>query len=80
MPLLLNVEKVVGKGFMNNFITLTLKSLMEYGCLIVEQIANKVFYFGLNGFPMFINMHKCVPIQLKFKFAPFVTTLHYMPH
>jgi hypothetical protein len=29
---------------------------------------------------MFINMHKCVPIQLKFKFAPFVTTLHYMPH
>ncbi len=31
MPLFLNVEKVVGKGFMNNLITLILKSLMEYG-------------------------------------------------
>jgi hypothetical protein len=50
------------------------------GGKLVEKIANKVFYFGSNGLAMFINMHNCVPIQLRFKFAPFVTTLHYMPH
>ncbi len=64
--MLSNVEKVVGKGFMNNFITLILKSLMEYEGLIVEKISNKVFYFGLDGLAMFINMHKCVFIQLRF--------------
>jgi hypothetical protein len=42
IPLLLNVEKVLVRGFMNNFITLILKSLMEYGGLIVEHVANKV--------------------------------------
>jgi len=30
MALLLNLEKVVGKGFANNFITLILGFLMEY--------------------------------------------------
>jgi hypothetical protein len=79
IPLLLNVEKVLVRGFMNNFITLILKSLMEYGGLIVEHVANSV-YCGLDGLAMFINMHKCVPIELRFKFAPFMTTLHYMPN
>jgi hypothetical protein len=31
MALLLNLEKVVGKGFTNNLITMILGFLMEYG-------------------------------------------------
>jgi hypothetical protein len=49
MPLLLNLEKVVGKGFVDNFATSILRSLMKYGCLIVEQIDSKMVCFALDG-------------------------------
>jgi hypothetical protein len=49
MPLLLNFEKLVGKGFVDNLATSILKSRMKYGCLIVEQIGSKLVCFGLDG-------------------------------
>ncbi len=49
MPLLLNLERVVGKGFVDNLATSILRSLMKYGCLIVEQIGSKIVCFGLDG-------------------------------
>ncbi len=72
---LLNLERVVGGGFLNNFTLLILKSLDEYGGMIVEQIANKVVCFSLNGVLVFIGVHIGVIIQLKFKVTLFFTTV-----
>jgi hypothetical protein len=60
MSLLLNLERVIGKGFAYNFTTLILRSLMEYGSSIVEYIVSKVVCFGSNGVVMFTNMHTIV--------------------
>ncbi len=49
VPLLLNLERVVGKGFVNNLATLIFTFLMKYVCLIVEQIGSKMICFRLNG-------------------------------
>jgi hypothetical protein len=48
MPLL-NFERVVDKGFVDNLALSILKSWMKYGCLIVEQIGSKMVCFGLDG-------------------------------
>jgi hypothetical protein len=66
MPLLLNLERVVGRGFVDNLVTSILKSLMKYGCLIVEQISGKMVCFGLDGLQptRFISMHIGVAISL----------------
>jgi hypothetical protein len=45
VPLLLNLERVVGRGFVDNLVTSILKSLMKYGCLIVAQIGSKMVCF-----------------------------------
>jgi hypothetical protein len=42
MALLFNLEKVVGRGFADNLITLIMGFLMEYGGLIIDEIDNKV--------------------------------------
>jgi hypothetical protein len=60
VPLLLNLERVVGGGFSNNFTLLILRSLKEYGGMIVEQIASKVVCFGSNGVLVFIGVHMSV--------------------
>lgn len=64
MPLLLNLERVVGGGFAYNLIALILRPLMEYGSLIVEYIVNKVVCFYSNGIVMFTNMHTSVVTNL----------------
>ncbi len=46
---LLNLERVVGGSFLNNFTLLILRSLEQYGGMILEQIANKVVCIGSNG-------------------------------
>jgi hypothetical protein len=61
MLLLLNLERVFGKiSFVNNLITLILKSLVEYGGLTIEEITNKLDYFGLDGVVVFIDVHTIV--------------------
>jgi len=47
--LVLNLEWVVGIGFVDNLVTSILKSLMKYGCLIVEKIGSKMVCFWLDG-------------------------------
>jgi hypothetical protein len=80
MLLLLNLEKVFGRGSTNNLIVVILRSLVEYGGLIIEQIASKLVYFCLNGVVVFIGVHTSVFIQLKSNSAPFLTLVHYMAH
>jgi hypothetical protein len=56
--LLLNLERVLGGiSFVNNLITLILKSLVDYGGITIEQITNKLDYFGFDGVVMFIDVH-----------------------
>lgn len=78
--MLLNLERVVGRGFAYNFTALILGSLMDYGSLIVEYIVSKLVCFGSNGVVMFTNMHRIVTIQSRFKFSHFLITMHYMAH
>lgn len=80
MPFLLNLERVVGKGITNNLTTLILKSLMEYGDLIMDQIGNKFIYFGVNGVAMFTSLQTSVTIQLRTRSTPFFIPVHYMAH
>jgi hypothetical protein len=62
MVLLLNFEKVFSEGSANNLTTLNLRSLVEYGCLTIKQIANKLVCFDSDGVTMFINLHTNVAI------------------
>ncbi len=80
MFLLLNLEKVFSEGFANNLTTLILKSLVEYGGLTIEHIANKLVCFDSNGVAMFIDLHTNVVIFLKLKFACLLTLVHCMGH
>jgi hypothetical protein len=78
--LLLNLERVVSRGFSNNLILLIVRSWEEYGGLTIEQIVNKVVYFGSNGVLVFTIVNMGVAIQLKSKVAPFFSTMHCMAH
>jgi uncharacterized protein related to proFAR isomerase len=79
--LLLNLERVVSRGFSNNLILLIVRSWEEYDGLTIEQIVNKVVYFGSNGVLVFTIVHMGVVIQLKSKVAPFFSIMHCMaPH
>jgi hypothetical protein len=77
---MLNIERVLSGGFSNNLTLLILRSLEEYGGLIVEQIANKVVCFGSNGVLVFIGDHMGVAAQLKSKVTPFFIAVHDMAH
>jgi hypothetical protein len=72
---LLNLERVIGGNSSNNFTLLILKSLDEYGGMIVEQIVSKVVCFGSNGVLVFIGVHIGVATQLKSKVATFFTSV-----
>jgi hypothetical protein len=80
MLLLLNLEMVFGGGSTNNLITLILRSLVEYGGLIVEHITSKLVCFGSDGVVVFIGVHTGVSTQLKSNFAHLLTLVHYMAH
>lgn len=59
MPMLLDLERVVGKVL---WITSLhwFEVLMEYGGLIVDYFIFKMVCFGLDEVAMFISMHTCV--------------------
>jgi hypothetical protein len=80
MFLLLNLEKVLSEASANNLTTLILRSSVEYGGLTIEQIANKLVCFDLNGVAMFIDLHANIVIFLKLNFARLLTLMHCMGH
>jgi hypothetical protein len=80
IPLLLNLERVIGGGNVDNLIQLIMRSLMEYKVLTSNQIGNKLICFGLDGIVMFTWLQTGVAFQFKSKVAPFVIVVHYMAH
>jgi hypothetical protein len=46
-----------------------MQSLMDYECLIIDQIGSKLIYFGSNGVVVFIGLQIGVATQSKSKVA-----------
>ncbi len=67
VPLLLNLERLLGGGTLNNFIVLILKSLMEYGGLTIEHVVSKLTCFASNKVAMFMNIQTNIVTQFKYK-------------
>jgi hypothetical protein len=55
-----------------------MRSLMEYGSLIVDKIGSKLICFGLNKITLFTKLQTSVAIQFKSKVAPLVTSMNCM--
>jgi hypothetical protein len=49
LPLLLNLERLFSENIANNLTTLIPRSLMEYGGLTIEHVANKLHVLDLMG-------------------------------
>ncbi len=49
LPLLLNLERLFNESTINNLTALILRSLMEYGGLTTEHVANKLHVLDLMG-------------------------------
>jgi len=68
VPLLLNLERLLGGGTVDNLTTLILKSLMEYGGLTTEHVVNKLTCFASDKVAVFTSIQTSfVVTQFKYK-------------
>jgi len=58
ISILLNLEKLIGGGTIDNLTIVTSNFLLVYGGLIVEKISNKLICFGFDGVVVFIGVFK----------------------
>jgi hypothetical protein len=66
--LLLNLERLLGGGTIDNLTTLILKSLMEYGGLTIEHVVSKLTCFACDKVAVFTSIQiSFVVTQLKYK-------------
>jgi hypothetical protein len=67
VPLLLNLEMLLGGGTIDNLIVLILMSLMEYGGLTIEHVISKLTCFASDKVAFFTSIQTNVVTQLKYK-------------
>ncbi len=72
VPLLLNLERLLGRGTVDNFITLILKSLMEYGGLTTKHVVSKLTCFASDKVVVFTNIQTTVVTQFKYKIMQYL--------
>ncbi len=75
--ILLNLEKLIGSGTIDNLTIVILNFLLVYGGLIVEKISNKLICFGFDGVVVFIGVlkdYKLLVVRMNddFHFVPVV--------
>jgi hypothetical protein len=68
VPLLLTLERLFGGSTIDNVTVLILKSLMDYGGLIIEHVVSKLTCFASD------KVYKLLLLQFKYK------RVHYMAH
>jgi hypothetical protein len=56
VALLLNLERLPGRGIIDNLIALILMSLMEYGGLTMEHIVSKLTCFASDKVVVFTSI------------------------
>jgi hypothetical protein len=56
VALLLNLERLLGRGTIDNLIALILMSLMEYGGLTIEHVASKLTCFAFDKVVVFTSI------------------------
>ncbi len=67
VPLLLNLERLLGGGTLDNLTILILKSLIEYGGLTIEYVVSKLTCFASNKVAMFMSIQTNIVKQFKYK-------------
>jgi len=80
IPILLNLERLVSGGTIDNLTNVILKSLMVNGGLTMEEFSNKLTSLVLMGVVVFTNVHSGVTTQFTKKAAPFMLTIHCVAH
>ena len=55
-------------------------ALREFGGLSIEQIWEKLLFFGADGVAIFHGVRGGVIVQLQREFAPFLVKVHYSSH
>ncbi len=73
LPILLNLQRVVGGSIVDNLTYLIIQSLVEYRGLNETDIAEKLICSRANGVMVFHGVKSGVTI-------PFVSGVHYMVH
>jgi hypothetical protein len=53
---------------------------MVNGALTMEEINNKLIFFGFDGVVVFMGVHSGVTMQITKKAAPFMLVVHYVAH
>jgi hypothetical protein len=76
----IHVYKVVDKKTTDNFTSLIVWGLMDYGGLSVIDIVNKLVFFGIDKIIVFHSVKSGVTTQLMQKYIPFVSNVHCMTH
>ncbi len=76
----IHVYKVVDKKTTDNFTSLIVWGLMDYGGLSVIDIVNKLVFFGIDKIIVFHSVKSGVTTQLMQKYIPFVRNVHCMTH
>ncbi len=77
ISILLNLEKLISSGTIDNLTTMILIFLLVYGGLTVEKINNKLICFGFDGVVVFIRVlkeYKLLVVKMNddFHFVPTV--------
>jgi hypothetical protein len=80
VPIFISLEKIMDGGTSDNLTNVSIRSLVVFGGMLKIDLANKVFYFGVNGVSIFQILKTSVFVKSINKHYPFFVGIHYMAH
>jgi len=80
VPLLLHLERVMGKARFDLLCQMIMYSLLGGGGLTYEQLMVKLVCFGVDSASTFQGCRHGVGVQIREKFAPHVLCIHCWAH
>jgi hypothetical protein len=80
VPFFLNLEKIVDGGTSDKLTNVNIRSIVVFGGMSKNDLANNVVYFGANGVTILQSLKTNVNVQLINKHYLFLVGIHYMAH
>jgi len=80
IPILLCVEVVSLFTTFDNIFSLTIKCMLDFGGLKVEELVRKLVSIGCDGSSVFQGHQISMTTQFKNKVVPFITKVHCFTH
>jgi len=80
IPILISLDRVVERLGSDNLTKVIMKALMINGCVLRDQIAQKLICFGVDGVNVFQGANSGVTKQMKENYAPHSIRVHCMVH